>query len=109
MKLIESDNNGSGTGFGSTAGLAIGQGAATGTFTNNSSFSGNYVFAVLGEDLSGVLTSLASVGQFSADTSGNLNQGYDDEILTGFSVEIGDGFTGTYALDSPAPVASTQT
>jgi len=100
MKLIESDNSGSGTGVGSTAGLAIGQGAATGTFTNNSSFSGNYVFGVLGEDLSGVLTSLASVGQFSADTSGNLNQGYDDEILTGFSLEIGDGFTGTYTLDS---------
>jgi len=103
IKLIESDNNGPGTGFGFTIGVAVGQGAATGTFTSNSSFSGNYVFDILGQDPNGVLTSLTSVGQFSADASGNLNSGYNDEILedpvpTG--IEISDSFTGTYTLDS---------
>jgi len=99
IKLIESDNNGSGTGFGSTAGIAIGQGAATGTFTSNSAFSGNYVFDILGEDLSQLPTSLASVGEFTADASGNLNNGYNDELLDGLGVEISDSFTGTYTLD----------
>lgn len=85
IKLVESDINGSGVGVGSTGGLAIGQGAATGTFTTNNSFSGPYVFEILGQDLTGIPTSLASVGQFSSDTSGNLNNGYDDEFFEGFS------------------------
>jgi len=99
IKLIESDNDGTGTGIGSTAGVAIGQGSNTGTFTTNQSFSGNYVFEILGQDLSGLPASLASVGQFTADTSGNLN-GYNDEELNGVSVEISDSFSGTYVLDS---------
>jgi len=99
IKLIESDMNGSGTGFGSTAGLATGQGAATGTFTSNSAFSGSYVFGILGQDLSALPTSLASVGEFTADTSGNLNTGYNDELLDGLGIEISDSFTGTYTLD----------
>ena len=98
IKLIESDNDGTGTGFGSTAGVAIGQGANTGTFTSNQSFAGNYVFQLLGQDFSGLPTSLASVGQFTADTSGNLT-GYNDEELNGLSVEISDSFSGTYVLD----------
>ena len=100
IKLIESDNNGSGIGFGSTAGLAIGQGAATGTFKSNTAFSGNYVFGILGQDLTGAPSSLASVGQFTADASGNLKDGYNDEILIGFQQDISDSFTGTYTLDS---------
>ena len=99
IKLIESDNNGSGTRFGSTAGLAIAQGSATGTYINNAAFAGNYVFGILGQDLSGLPTSLASVGQFTADASGNLNSGYNDEYLGGLLVEISDSFTGTYTLD----------
>ena len=99
MKLIESDIDGTGAGFGSTAGVAIGQGAATGILTNSTSFAGNYVFGVLGQDLNGLPTSLASAGQFSADTSGNLTSGYNDEFLSGFGVEISDSFTGTYTLD----------
>ena len=99
IKLIESDNTGSGTGFGSTAGLAIAQGAATGTYTSNAAFAGNYVFGILGQDLSGLPTSLASVGQFTADASGNLSNGYNDEYLGGLLVEISDSFTGTYTLD----------
>jgi hypothetical protein len=99
IKLIESDVNGSGTGFGSTAGLATGQGAATGTFTSNSAFSGSYVFGILGQDLSAQPSSLASVGEFTADASGNLNTGYNDELLDGLGVEISDSFTGTYTVD----------
>jgi hypothetical protein len=99
IKLIETDNNGSGTGVGSTAGLAISQGAATGTFTSSKSFSGNYVLDILGQDLSGLPTSLASVGEFTADGSGNLNNGYDDELLDGLAIEISDSFTGTYTVD----------
>ena len=98
IKLIESDNDGTGTGFGSTAGVAISQGANTGTFTSNQSFAGNYVFQVLGQDFSGLPASLASVGQFTADTSGNLT-GYNDEELNGLSVEISDSFSGTYVAD----------
>jgi hypothetical protein len=99
IKLIESHNDGTGTGIGSTAGVAIGQGDNTGTFTSNQSFSGNYVFEILGQDLSGLPTSLASVGQFTADSNGNLN-GYSDEELNGLRVEISDSFSGTYILDS---------
>jgi len=43
-----------------------------------------YVFGILGQDLTGIPTSLASVGQFSSDTNGNLNNGYDDEFFGGF-------------------------
>jgi hypothetical protein len=99
INLIESDNNGSGAGVGSTAGLAIAQGSATGKFISNTSFAGDYVFNVLGEDLSGIPTSLASVGKFTADSSGNMSNGYDDEFLAGLFLEIGDSFTGTYTLD----------
>lgn len=99
IKLIESDNAGSGVGFGTTAGVAIGQGAATRTFTNNNSFAGTYVFDILGQDPDGVPASLASAGQFSADASGNLNSGYDDEEMIAFGLEISDSFTGSYTLD----------
>jgi len=99
IKLIESDNTGSGAGFGSTAGVAISQGAGAGTFTSNQSFAGTYVFDIGGEDLTGLPASLASVGQFSADANGNLNNGYNDEFLSGFLIGISDSFTGTYLLD----------
>ena len=100
IKLIESDNSGQGTGIASTAGLAIGQGSATGTFGPGSGFTGNYVFGIVGEDSSFLPTSLASVGQFTASSAGSLTGGYNDEFLGGLSIEIADGFSGNYALDS---------
>jgi hypothetical protein len=99
MKLIETDINGSGAGVGSTSGLAIGQGGATGTFTSNQAFAGNYVFAILGQDLSELPTTLAFVGQFSADSNGNLTSGYADEVLSGLGIAVSGSLTGTYTLD----------
>lgn len=103
IKLIESDNLGNDTGVGSTVGIAIGQGAATGTFTSGNAFAGTYVFDIAGQDPLAVPLSLAAFGQFTADANGNLNSGYSDEV---FSAEnppgnpISDSFTGTYTLDA---------
>lgn len=81
MKLVENDNS-SGSGFGSTGGVAIGQGTATGTFTNNSSFSGAYVLGVLGEDLTGFTpNTLTLVALFTADGSGGIGNGFTDTLL----------------------------
>jgi hypothetical protein len=99
LKLIESDITGPGAGFGNTAGVATGQGTATGTFTSNSAFAGSYVFGILGQDLSALPGSLASVGEFSADASGDMNAGFNDELLDGLGIDISDSFTGTYTLD----------
>jgi hypothetical protein len=123
IKLIESDNT-SGAGFGSTAGIAIGQGTATGTFTN-ASLDGSYVFGVLGVDLSpnnsGYLpATLTSVGVFSADGSGNLdndtsNSGYTDTFLLYNSAQGTSGakisapFTGTYSVDASGTGRATLT
>lgn len=101
IKLIESDINGLGAGFASTGGVAIAQGSSTGKFTSNSSFAGGYVFYIVGQSPSEYPVSLTSVGQFTADTNGNLKNGYDDEILGGPSIiPISDTFTGTYVLDA---------
>ena len=101
IKLIESDMTGTGAGFGSTAGVAIGQGAATGKFTHDSTFAGSYVLGILGQDPSGTPNSLAWASRFTADTSGNLKSGYADEVLSVSGVEISDSFTGTYTLGPP--------
>ena len=100
IRLVENDNNGSGAGFGATGGIAISQGSATGTFKNKSSVAGNYVFGILGQDLTGLTTSLASAGTLTADATGKVTSGYNDEYLSGFGDEISDSFTGTYKLDT---------
>jgi hypothetical protein len=100
IKLIESDNDGSATAYGSTSGIAISQGTATGTFKNKSSVEGNYVFGILGQDLTGLPTSLASAGTFTADATGKFTTGFNDEYLSGFGVAISDSITGTYKLDT---------
>jgi hypothetical protein len=115
IALIETDTAaGSATPFGSTAGIAIGQGAATGTFTSNGSFSGSYVFGVPGVDLSNSNTlpaTLTSVGVFTADGSGNLSNGFTDTFLQlntaqgtaknpQSGAQISAAFDGTYSVDS---------
>lgn len=115
IKLIETDTGAGNTApFGLTAGLAIGQGTATGTFTDNASFSGTYVFGVTGVDLSNLNTApstLTSVGLITADGIGNLSNGFTDTFLdlntvqgtnanpqTGAQISV--PFTGTYSVDS---------
>jgi hypothetical protein len=104
IKMIESDNN-SGAGAGATGGLAISQGSATGTFTDDTSFSGTYVFGVLGEDVNaGLPATLTSAGVFIADGSGNLTNGFTDTSLQIGPEGIGSGisasFGGKYSVDS---------
>jgi hypothetical protein len=89
IKLVESDVNGS------TAGLAIGQGAATGTFTDDTKFSGTFVYGIPGQSDVGTA---AFAGLFTADGAGNLTNGFTDENL-GLNV-VSDTLTGTYAVDS---------
>ena len=98
IELIESDNNGSGTGM-STGGIAIGRGSATGTFTGGASvFSGNFVFGVSGEDVnSGYLSgTLALAGTLTADGAGNLT-GYVEEFLD--STQVSRSLSTTYNTD----------
>jgi hypothetical protein len=106
IQLVESDNSG-GAGYGSTGGIAIGQGSATGTFTDVSSFTGTYVFAIAGTDLSGFTPdTFASVGLFTADGAGNFTNGYTDMLLQqngaqgNAGAQISGSFTGTYSVDT---------
>jgi len=106
IKLIESDND-SGSGSGATGGVAIGQGSATGTFLDDTFFSGTYVFGVLGQDLSAFSPStLTSVGVFSADGSGGIANGFTDTFLQSNGTQgtagsqISAAFSGAYTIDS---------
>ncbi len=115
IKLIETDDSlTSVSPFGLTAGQAIGQGTATGTFTANSSFSGTYVFGLTGVDLSNSNTvplTLTAAGLFTADGNGNFDSGFTDTFLalntvqgtnanpqTGAQISL--PFTGTYSVDA---------
>lgn len=98
LYLIESDDN-AGSGFGVTSGIAIGQGAATGTFSA-SSFQGTYVFGTFGQDVSGVPNSLAAAGIFTAGgANGTLSNGFIDETQSGLLVQFSDSFTATFTVD----------
>ena len=107
IALIESDNGGAGA----TAGIALGQGSATGSFLDDSAFSGPYVFGVLGTDPSSPFAlpeTLTSVGVVSADGAGNLTNGYTDTSfqslfspVTGLPAQISGTFSGTYTVTSP--------
>jgi hypothetical protein len=115
IQLIETDTAaGNASPFALTSGPAIGQGAATGTFTGNTSFSGTFVFGITGVDLSNsniVSATLTSVSLLTADGSGNLSNGFTDTFLdlntsqgtvsnpqTGS--QISAAFNGTYSVDS---------
>lgn len=107
IKLIESDTGG----IGSTIGLAIGQGSATGTFTDDTSFAGTYVFGVPGQDLTNSSSyfpdSATSVGVFTADGAGNFTSGISDTFLQENSLEgtagaqISASFGGLYSVTHP--------
>jgi hypothetical protein len=101
MKIIESDNTIGGTDVGSTGGVAIAQGGATGSFTTDASFSGTYVFGVLGEDMSVFIpATVTSVGLFTADGNGALANGFTDTFLWGAATQASSTFDGTYLIDT---------
>lgn len=110
IKLIETDAT-AGTGFGLTAGIAAGQGPSTGSFVDNTAFSGTYVFGVLGTDLSNsnlAPATLTEAAVVSADGSGSLNSGYTDTFLAVNTIQqnpvsgaqISASFNGTFAVDA---------
>lgn len=98
MQVIESDA-GSGSGFGVTVGMALGQGPATGSFTTTKAFAGStFVYGLTGQDLNGVNNSLAAVGTVSPGNL-TLTNGFLDEIQNGLQVQVSDKFHGAYAID----------
>jgi hypothetical protein len=104
IKLIENDNGG----LGGVAGLALSQGSATGSFLDDSAFSGAYVFAVLGVDpASGLPATFTSAGVVSADGAGNLTNGFTDTVFQAFlslstasPVQVSGTFGGTYTISA---------
>ena len=105
IKLIENDNTPGFGGIGSTAGLAIAQGTATGTFT---SFNGTYVLGVPGEDLAVFVPNTAtSINLFTAVDNGNgggtLTNGFTDTFLQGAGEQVSGTFSANY---TETPVGS---
>jgi len=99
IMLVETDVTSASVGFTSASGLAIGQGSSTGTFTANQAFAGTYVLGILGQDFSGLPTSLATAGTITADAGGSLTNGFVNEVVLGAQKSISDSLTGTYTLD----------
>jgi len=98
IRLIESDDI-DGTGGFLTAGIAVSQGSAAGTFTN-SSLLGPYVFGVLGYDINAVSpSSFTSAGVVNADGKGNLT-GISDTLFPGDGAAFtANRLTGKYLID----------
>ncbi len=91
IKLIESDVS-----FDFAVGQAIGQGAATGTFADNTSFTGDFVFGMFDES---TLGPAAFAAEITSDGAGALTGAMDQTV--GGAVNTGDtAFTGTYAVDT---------
>ena len=116
MKLIETDNA-FGSGFASTGGVAVGQGAATGTFKTTAALSGTYVFGIPGIDLTENLfgttpSTFTSAGVFTADGAGSVKNGFTDTFLQTncvqpncqqnfvFGAKISAAFSGTYTVSA---------
>jgi hypothetical protein len=111
IKLIESDVTATSPGFGVTGGVAIAQAAGSNGQFSNGSLSGTYVFGVTGIDLFGgnlTPSSLTSVGLFTADGTGKLNNtGFTDTFFLFNNVQnpaqqgaqISGAFDGSYAVD----------
>ena len=121
IMLIETDTaSGNASPFGLTAGPAISQGNATGTFTSNAALTGTYVFGIPGTDLSNanlVPNTLTAAGFFTADGAGNFSNGFADTFLglntlqgsPGGGAQIRAPFTGTYSVDSAGTGRATST
>jgi hypothetical protein len=101
IRLIETDN------IFFTAGPAIGQGSATGTF-GVGSFSGPFVFGAIGEaPVSFLPSSFTSVGVICPDGAGTLNTLTSCAYTTPTTTTYG-GFTDTLFLADNAPLPGGQ-
>ena len=105
IRLIESDNP-DGAGAGATAGLAVAQGSVTGTFIDDTSFSGTFAFGVLGVDMAiGTPSTLTAAGLFTVDGAGAVANGFTDTFLQSNAnqgtsgAQIRASFSGTYSVD----------
>jgi len=100
IKLIEDESQqGSSCASGSLAGLAIAQTPPSGGFAP-SSFSGTYVFGLLGTDLDPAATTLlpdtfTAAGLVVSDGAGDLINGYVDSAFQAASAEISGTFAAT--------------
>lgn len=104
IKLIETDVNAVNSTGAATSGIAIGQGAATGTFTNKKTFAGNYVFGVVGQDAGAITvgtqipSSLTSAGTFTAGLTGTITSGFNEAYFGDLFVNLSDQFQSTCKL-----------
>lgn len=99
IRLIESDDIDGNEGF-LTAGVAINQGSAAGTFTA-ASLTGPYVYGVLGYDIfEASPSSFTSAGVINADGS-SIITGISDTFYPGDSAAFtATALTGTYSVDT---------
>jgi hypothetical protein len=99
IRLIESDDLDGMEGF-LTAGIAVNQGSAAGTFTA-ASLTGPYVYGVLGYDIfEASPSSFTSAGVINADGTSNIT-GISDTFYPGDSAAFtANPLTGTYSVDT---------
>lgn len=95
LKFVEVDPN-----FGVTSGMAVGQGASTGTFTSASVLPANssYVFAALGVNTSSLFLPVSFATTYTSDGAGDLLFGTSD--VNDFGEPSGGAVTGTYSVDT---------
>jgi hypothetical protein len=100
IRLIETDDLDGFSGF-LTAGIAVSQGSAAGTFTN-ASVNGAYVFGVLGYDvnLGTVPGSFTSAGVVKPNGGGTLTGITDSFFLGTFAAFTANPLTGKYVTDT---------
>lgn len=105
IKLIETDVDSVNATGAASSGVAVGQGAATGTFKSTAAFAGNYIFGILGQDTSGSInftpsaSTLTSAGSFTATTTAALTSGFNEAFFGGLFVNLVDQFNGSCTLD----------
>jgi len=100
IRLIESDDLDGTKGF-LTAGIAVSQGSAAGTFTN-ASLSGTYVFGVLGYDIFFSYPESFTFGAvLDVDGNGNVTAGITDTFIPSYGLAYtGSPLTGKYSVDT---------
>lgn len=97
MRLILSgDPNNSDMAYGDLGGLALGQGANTGSFTTASVAGSSYVFAAEGRDQTGALQ---LAGTCTLNTDGTVTGVLNWNDLSGGRGQAPADFTGTYTVD----------